>query len=767
MVILSIFATLLVASGMRFVTITGDYTVFFGENNPQLKEFVKLTETYTKIDNIVIAIAPRSGEVFSTDALEAVKVVTDQSWRLPYALRVDSITNFQYTYADGDELIVQDLVENPAGLTKVELEEKKNIALAEPFLKDQLINENATVTGVNVTFQFPGKNLEEIPTTVAAARKMVDELQSRFDVDVHLTGVVMLSDALSSSSLKDMSTLVPLMYLVILVVTGLLLRSISAIFSTFVIIILSILAGMGFAGFLGIKLTAISAAAPTIIMPLAVADAIHILISMYSEMRKGVEKRAALAYSLRVNMWPIFLTSATTAIGFLTLNFSDAPPFHDLGNIVAFAVMAAFFLSVTLFPALVLLLPVRVPKQNDSFSGLMNQLGLLLISNQRGVLIGSLVIGVLLLSFIPRNELNDNFMSYYDESMQFKRDTTFVDENLTGIYQIQYSLDSGKPNGVSDPEFLRIMDDFASYMRKQPEVRHVSTISDTFKRLNKNLHGDDPAFYRLPDDPQLAAQYLLLYELSLPYGLDLNNQLNVGKSSSQIIVAVNDMPSLQLQAIAEKGSDWLKDNAGMTSYGVGPAIMFAHIAQRNIYSMLEGTLVAILIISLIIMATLRSIKLALVCLIPNLLPAALAAGVWGMFFREVNVGVAMVACVVLGIVVDGTVHFLSKYKAAKNDNGFNTEQAVQYSLSSVGVAILITSIILAIGFSILSLSSFGMNSNMGLLTMISIVMAVLADLILLPVLLLRTDKGSELSKNQIESSAYNNLEGGIDETASV
>lgn len=739
-IVFTILAASLLGSGIKHTQFNGDYSVFFGKDNPQLKEFVELTATYTKIDNIVFAIEPKSGEVFTNDTLKAVKELTERSWLLPFVIRVDSITNFQYSYAEGDDLVVQDLVEGAGNFSNQELERIREIALSEPFLNGQLINDDTKVTGVNVTFQLPGKAMDEIPRAVAEAKKMVADMENKYDIKIHLTGMVMLSDALMGSSAKDMSTLVPLMYAIILVVTWLILRSFTALSVTFTVIVFAVLAGMGFAGFFGIKLTPISAASPTIIMPLAVADSIHILMAMFASMRRGLSKNEALRESVRLNMWPVFLTSATTAIGFLSMNFSDAPPFHDLGNMVAVGVMAAFVLSITLCPALLAVLPVRVPKGNDMYSRSMEKLGGFVVSHQKSVLIGSVIISVIVIAFVPMNELNDNFMSYYDESMQFRNDTDFVNDNLTGIYLIQYSLKSERPNGVSDPEFLRKVDEFVEFMRAQPEVRHVNSLSDTIKRLNKNLHGDDENYYKLPEDPKLSAQYLLLYEMSLPYGLDLNNQLNVSKSSTQVLVTVEDIPSLGLQSISERGTAWLKENAGITAYGVGPAIMFAYIAQRNIYSMLEGTAVAILLISLIIMPSLRSYKLGVACLIPNLLPAALAAGIWGLFVTEVNVAVAMVASVVLGIVVDGTVHFLSKYSNARKQLSMSSEQAVMYSFSTVGVAIISTSVILILGFSVLSLSSFGMNNNMGMLTTIAIVMALFADMLLLPALLMWMDK---------------------------
>jgi uncharacterized protein len=271
-------------------------------------------------------------------------------------------------------------------------------------------------------------------------------------------------------------------------------------------------------------------------------------------------------------------------------------------------------------------------------------------------------------------------------------------------------------------------------------VRHVNSISDTFKRLNKNLHGDDPAYYRLPEDFDLAAQYLLLYELSLPYGLDLNNQLNIDKSSTQVIVTLENMDSQSLLEVSARGEAWLRDNTPkMTATGIGPAIMFAYISERNIKSMLVGTFLAVVLISAIMVGVLRSPRLGTISLVPNLLPAGLAFGIWGMFVGELNMAVSMVSGMTLGIVVDDTIHFLTKYKRGCIDQGLDAPDAVRYAFANVGQAILVTSLILIAGFSVLATSSFALNSLMALLTSIAIAMALIADFLLLPALLIRLD----------------------------
>ncbi|GIC78654.1 RND family transporter [Moritella sp. F3] len=748
LIVTSVMSVLAFSTGSRLLAFNNDYRIFFSPDNPQLIEYEQLQRTYTQIDNILFAVVPENGDVFSTEALAALEELTNQTWQLPYTLRVDSPTNFQHTTSENDDLWVRDLVSDATDMSEKQRQSARDVALAEPFLNGQLINPSTSIAGVNVTFQLPQKSLDEIPQLVEKARLLVQDIESKYKVKIHLAGMIMLSNSFFEAATLDMSTLVPAMYLIILFVALLLLRSFTATLGTLVVIMFSIMSGMGIAGYMGVQLTPPALASMTIIMTLSVADSIHILSTIIASMRKGVDKLTAIKNSIRINASPVILTSVTTAIGFLSMNFSESPPFHDLGNITAVGVMAAMLLSLTLLPAMMLVLPLRIKKVETQSNKKMERLGSWVIHKQKPILIASTLVSVLLLSFIPKNTLNDNFVDYFDESMVFRQASEIIDEKFTGVYQIQYSLDSGQTNGVSQPEFLNKVSDFTDWLREQPEVRHVNTITDTFKRLNMNLHGDDKSFYRLPEDAESAAQYLLLYELSLPYGLDLNNQLNVSKSSTQVIVTVSNMPSGDLVDIAERGTDWLQVNANIRAIGVGPAVMFSHISERNIDSMIGGTLIAVIIISLLIGIALRSVKLGIVSLIPNLLPAGLAFGLWGLFVGEVNLAVAMVTGMVLGIVVDDTIHFLSKYQRARTEKLLAPEAAVLYAFSTVGTAIVVTSFILIAGFSVLAQSSFGMNSNMAILTAIAIAIAMIADFLLLPVLLLKMEARSKDHKDE-------------------
>ncbi len=754
-----IVATLLMvvaaASGGRFLQFSNNYRVFFSEENPQLQAFDALQNKYIKNDNAMIALAPKNGKVFTRETLAAVEELTKEAWQIPYSIRVDSVTNFQHTWADGDDLIVEDLVEGAEQFSDADLDRVKGIALKEPLLLNRLINPDASVTAVNVTVNMPEKSIEEVPEVVGFVRPMVEKLRLKYpDIDFRLTGIVFMNNSFTESSQGDLKTLMPIMYLLIVGVMVIVLRSFWGTLTVVLVVAFSSLTAMGLGGWLGILLTPVSAAAPTVILTLAIADSIHILVTLFHEMRLGKPKREALIESLRINHQPVFITSITTAIGFLSLNFSDSPPFQDLGNLVAMGVLVAYVYSVLFLPAMMAVLPLRIKPHPEDKTLVMDRFADFVIRHRKGLYWGMLTVIVLIIAQVPRVEINEKFNEYFDTRYQFRLDNDFVIDNLTGFEAIEYSLGAGESGGISNPEYLAKVEEFAQWYRQQPGVMYVGTLTDVIKRLNKNMHGDDESYYKLPDQRDLSAQYLLLYELSLPFGLDLNNQINVDKSSTRFTAILESVSTRYALELEDKAQAWLKENGlpSMVSHGASPMIMFSNIAKRNVKSMTVGVLLALFLISMVLIIALRSFKFGLVSMIPNLAPIFMTFGIWGLFVQEVGLAVSIVAPVALGIIVDDTVHFMSKYLRARREQGKSPAEAVRYSFHTVGTALWVTSLILVVGFSVLAFSGFKMNTHMGIMTTISVVCALVADFLFLPPLLMKLEEKKYAQESAFESA---------------
>ncbi|MDE0272363.1 MAG: MMPL family transporter [Gammaproteobacteria bacterium] len=731
------------SGGIALLDFSADYRIFFDEDNPQLLALEEQENTYGKNDNVVFLVVPDNGDATSQAALSAAVWLTEAAWQTPYSRRVDSLANFQHTTADGDDLYVRDLID-PQALDQAEARSRiRAIALSEPRIAGSMLALDGTVSVVSVTIELPpGDQVATVAEVAEFARSLAAEAQARFDgIDLRVVGTIMVNQTFVEASIQSQMIFLPASLLLMAVVLAVLTRGLSGVAATGAVMVFSILASIGLGGWVGLPFSPPIAPAPTIVLMIVVANCVHILVTLQQRLRAGDAKRDAIVETLRLNLHPVFLASLTTALGFLSMNFSEVPPYRHLGNIVAFGIGASFVLSVTFLPAMLSLMPIRSGSDRRIAGPFLNVMADLALRRRVPLAVAWALVAVAMVLAIPRNDLNDVLVHFFDESVEFRRDTDFMDEHLSGNTVLDYSLEAAGTDGVLDPLFLADVSNFAEWFREQPSVRHVSVITDTFRQLNRSMHGDDPEAYRLPETRELAAQYLLLYEMSLPSGLDLNNQINTARSATRMTVSAATLYSRDLLDLNARAEAWQKENARHIAKvnSTGPSEMFAYIGQRNIRAMLIGTVAVLVAISAILLFALRSLRLGLVSIVPNLLPAVMGFGIWGLTVAEVGLSLSVVAAMTIGIVVDDTVHFLSKYLRARREYGKNPEQAVRYAFDTAGRALTTTTAVLVAGFLILVFSPFIPTAQVGVLVAMIIGFALVADLTLLPALLTAVD----------------------------
>lgn len=742
--IISLIAIVATAMGAKNLYFRGDYNIFFDGSNAQLQAFDEIQTTFAKTDNIALVLAPKSGDVFDQRTLTQIQEMTEQAWQVPYSSRVDSLANYQHTEAVDDDLLVEDLLYQSYPLTAERIAKVRTIAMSEPLLVNALVSEKGDVAVINITMQMPGVDeTAEVNEVIAYVEQMLSHYRAQYpDVTIYKAGIIAMNHSFAMAAQNDSATLVPTMLLVILVFLTLMLRSFLSVLATLVVIIGAIVATLGIVGWAGMFLHVASVNVPTLIMTLAVADCVHVIASMRHFMRQGMPKAQAIHRSVTLNFVPIIITSVTTAIGFLMMNMSDSPVLRDFGNLSALGVMIACVLSVSLLPALLNLLPVRFSAKQtgqSSSSDIMDKLADLVVHRRNVLLPLSIVVIAGSAALIPYNKVNDESVKYFDTSSEFRQAADFMEQRISGMTTMSIAIKTHQSQGIASPEFLAVLGEFTHWLREQPETDHVASLSDIYKRLNKNMHGDDNAYYTLPAERELAAQYLLLYEMSLPFGLDLNNQANVDKSSVKLQLTVKNLGSVELVALEERIYQWFASHA--PQYQVvasSPSLMFAHIGETNMASMLSTLPITLILISALMIFALRSWRLGMISLVPNIAPAVIGFGLWALISGEINLGLSVVVTLTLGIVVDDAVHFLAKYQHARKA-GQNAEQAVRYAFHTVGRALWITTVVLVAGFSVLAMSQFRLNSDMGQLSAIVIFVALVIDFVLLPSLLMRFD----------------------------
>ena len=744
---LLLFALIVISYGASKLTFTSDFRAYFGPENPQLLAFESMERTFSKQDNVYFYIHAKDGDLFTNRGLSLIETLTDEGWKLPYSQKVTSLQNYQHTDVEEDDLVIDYLFYEADDLSPADLLRIKNISLSEPTLLHRLISEDGASTGINVRTVLPtGSTKKTSKEAVSAARELAQKVRPEFpEFDILVGGSLTSNVTMGEAIKQDVENLLGLSYLVMIITMIILLRTFSGMLLTLMIISFSVLSTMGLFGWLGFTMTPPTGFVPTAILTIAVADSIHILISYYYELNHGKSKFDAIQEALRINFSPVFITSITTVIGVLCLNASDSPPYRDMGNMIATGVFFAWLYSVTFLPAMLALMPVPKGKVENNKPSLMIQFANVVIRFYKPLFIIMAVVIIAIGSQLNKNTISERWHEFFDTSFEVRRTLEATNDTLGGLHRIFFILDSKVEGGINNPKYLQQADDFSQWLLTQDKVSNVDSITDIIKRLNKNLHNNDEAWFKIPESRELAAQYLLLYELSLPLGLGLDDTINNARSASRLTVSFAKADSVYILELEKKSLAWLAENAPdiYVTEGTGLDIVFSNLTFRNITSMMNGTSIALVLISFLLIFALRSFKIGLISLIPNIMPAILAYGIWGMINGQIDTAVSVVVCLSLGIVVDDTVHFLSKYLRAQREQNMSSEDAIRYAFNTVGNALIVTSAVLVGGFMVMQFSHFHPSNNMGTLLAITIFVALLVDFFFLPPLLMLLDRKKE------------------------
>ncbi len=746
----TILIVLAFAIGLKNLSISNDFRVYLSKDNPQLLAFESFESNYVKSDSATLVVTATKDDLFTHNGLMLIEQLTEQAWLVDSAYRVSSLSNYQYSQSQQDEITTDYLIEDASKLSYEEVANIRQIALSEKRLVRSLITADGKLTVIAINLRLDRKKANAsiaITEQIELIRDKYRLLYPEFQIDNG--GSTAFNATLARAVANDLTTLLPLSYIVIFVGLFFFLRNLLGTVAIFLLISTCLISTFGFFGWVKPVLTPIAGFAPSILLSIMVADSVHVLVTYFHQMNSGDSKISAIATSLKLNFMPILVTSITTIIGFLSLNFSSSPPYRDLGNMVAFGVLIALLFSLFFLPTLMLIMPIKVIRRKnkrplfDHFSNFVIRKKAPLV-----VVVSMVVIGLTI--FVPNNKISDNWANYFDDTFPMIKLVNRIDGYLTGVNTLEYSLSPTSEQGIFDPEYLQQMDQFEQWYLSQDKIMNVKSLSRLMKDLNQVMHDDDPDWNRVPDNSELAAQYLLFHEFGLPEGMGLNNLVTIHQTASRFSVSMTDAGSDELLAMDDNAQAWLKLNAPAISAApaTGLGMVFAHIAQRNITSILMGTLFALVGISIVLMVVLKSFKYGLISLIPNIIPAAMAYGLWGLTYGYVDISLSIVACSTLGIVVDDTVHFLHKYIRARK-SGKNAIESVRESFSRVGIALLTTSVVLASGFLILSVSHMNTSATIGILMAVTLIFALIVDFLLLPPLLLYLDKDKVQSQVKI------------------
>ena len=735
---------LILGRGITSVVFDPDMERFFPKGHPATSLSYEIDETFIRTDNLVIAINAKNNSIFTKKTLSLIENLTEESWTVPYSIRVDSLTNYSYVRSVDDDLLVEPFIENAVSLEDSFIKQREKIVEEEEIIFGSLISKDKKTTVISIIVDPPKPDVNiKLIDTVEYMLEYVDEAKSNHpELDIRVLGTPYQEYISPKMVLSEMPIVMPSMLLLILVSVFFLLRSVYAVLATILVIVLSLISTFGSVGYIGNPLNQMVITIPILIITLALADCVHLFSIFFQQRAKGYSSKESMTRSLELNLQPLFLTTLTTCIGFLSFNVLDVPPLQDLGNYVSIGIAMAFIFTIFFAAPLFSFFEIKAPKSVNQQINLSRKIAKFSLKNSKTLLWSVPLASLLLICLIPLNVLDENPTQMYDEGFtSFSADTLWLDEMLGVTFPVSFKANSNN-GSVSEPEFLRKIDNFVKWLETQDEVNHVTSLAHTMKNLNRSMHGDDPEWEIIPESEELSSQYLFFYEMSLPMGLDLNSSISQDRASTKISANLDDMSGKEFLKFDKKVRAHLKENnlTEIISPAAGFRVVFSHISMVIVNSLLFGVFLGLLLITILLGLFFRSIPFGVLSAFPNVLPIGAAFGIWALYDGQVGFMVAVGMGSTLGIIVDFTVHLLSKYDLARREMGQSPEEAVVFAFESVGFALIVMTIVISLGFLVLNLVNFMPLHDFARFSTMSFVMALIIDFLLFPNLLVRFDK---------------------------
>lgn len=728
--------TVLAVTQLKNLGFEGGYRIWFGEDSQILKDYDNFRAVFGNDDAVTIAFKDENG-IFTGKALGTIGRITEKLWAMPYIARVDSLTNYQYVHSDPeypDEVIVEDFIPDPAALTPEALKRKAAIIQGEEQVRGRLVSEDGK-TAMIVGRLTP--KAEDDPDASLKIKAMVEEIiapeTEQNGYRFHLNGGPPINSAFIQIASKEASIFTPLVVLAAMILLWLIFRRPSAMLMSISVVVFTFLIVLAVQVLLGYKLNNFTANMPVFVVAIGIADAMHLVWIYFVGRKKGMDNREAIHYSVGKNFLPVLLTSLTTAAGFASLAVSPIVPIKTLGIATANAALLAFLLTILFVPAMLAIVkPKARPGNHEESTSHRFSLAYAryIMRHDKAILAVTLLFMAAVGTGIAQVRVDSNTIRYFSETTDVRKAVNFLQENLSGPMTYEIVVDSGEKDGIKSPQFLntvaRFYDEFyAAY----PDVRHIGSLLDVVKKFNEVMNHSKS----VPDDKNLVAQYLLLYSLSLPQGMEINDRMDVDERLLRVSAAVNIVDtSKDLEMIRWAESWW--ENTPYHAKVNGQTAMFAYMQSDVTDTLIKSITLAVVVVSLMMMAIFRNPRMIPLFILPNILPIMLVVGVMGWLAIDIDLGVAVSGAIIIGVAVDDTIHFLVKYLEARH-RGDSLHDALAYVMQYAGGAIIFTTIVLSTAFLVFVFSEFVPNAHFGIVTASALVIAVVIDLLMLPALL--------------------------------
>lgn len=719
----------LLSLSLKNLAFEGSYKIWFDKDSKIIKDYEAFRSRFSGDDTFIVAFKDEHG-IFTKKAVNTILRLTDEFKKIKGVRKVDSLSNYQYISSKDDDIIVEDFLYGDENLSH-----KRALALSDNLILNQLISKDGKTTMIALSLSKKVGSNEAVNIAVFdKLQKIVKQEAKRSGYRFYISGIPAVTASLVSVSQNDAMILMPLAVIVVVLFLFIIFRSVLGILIPSVVIVFTFLTVLSIQILLGYKLNNFTVNIPSFITAIAIADAMHLYLAWIYYKLKGKKTKEALTAALHSNIIPMALTSFTTAVGFATLGLSAIEPISTLGIAITSGAVLAFVLTITIVPAILLTLkndykvtPVKVI--NLAY---IKGYGAFIRHNDKKIVMTFFMLITLVSLGLFKLKVDSNSIKYFTKETVIRSGANFVEKNLTGSMRYEIILDSKKKEGIKDPKFLESIVVFEDALKKQfDNVRFTTSLKDIVVRMQKVLNPD--ANNLIPQDKNLVAQYLLLYSMSLPQGMELNDKMDTQERYLRLTINTNIVDTSKDLKMIEWIKNYFKTKTPYNADVQGQTAIFAYMQSSVTNTLILSVSMTLLIVTLSMLLIFKNLKMLWLFLIPNIAPITIVGGVMGLLGISVDIGITISAAVILGIAVDDTIHFFSKYFESIKIRSF--EETIDYIISHSGNAMILTTMILSLTFVIFGVSSFVPNVNFAIVTVSALNIALLFDLVLLPALL--------------------------------
>lgn len=743
---LSSMLCLLLAPGILRLDFDSSLGALLSQSDPYLDEFERVEEAFPPQLEVNFGFVADAGEtVFTPEILDAIAALEARFRSIPQAQRFSSITDY-FSPDRQERLFTRELSSySPEELTSIAA-----LALGDRILTGSYLSPDGRFARATIAINENDLSAPLRIEIAEASMALVADLRSDYpNVNIVINSDVLLEQDGRQAMFDDLSILLPIVIVVCIMTICLCFRSLFLGGAILVHIAFTVVSTLGTLGYLQQAFNSISVMAPLVVVIIAVANSVHIISLLQQDLARGRSKHDAMRFSLSRNLQPITLAALTTAIGFSSLNMSSSPSIQDFGRIVALGIVYAYFFTLTVLPAVLTTL-TRVTDTGSANNALISKQGFLRQLLQRitrfaerrdkQVFISFSVLSVIGFALLPLNETDFNRLAFIDDDTEMARYYDAVAQYMDRGPTLSYAIDTGVVDGGIEPDFLQQLEIYQEWLADLQGVESAASVVDMVKTISEVANENDPAAYTIPPDIDSVAYYLNSYEVVQSEEFPLSGFVSNDFSIVTLIInarTLSNQDLLDLDAQITQGFANHFSTAELL-HGSG-LLLFARMDQLVTFELMQGYTVSLLLITLCLIVGLRSWFFGILSIIPNLLPAVIVFGGWGLLVGQIDPFVMMLFSISIGLVVDDTVHILSHY-LENRQLGSDQNQSILQAVSTAGPALTITTMVLALGTTILIAANTLYFQQSAKLLVPIVVLALVLDLLYLPTILRRCDK---------------------------